>query len=103
MPADHASRCNQDQGPSPPGPEPSQYNPEQLVQRCQSTARSFGVQRQQLLTEGKILKDKILSGSESTDDPSEKMSERPDHGQILSKHAAPSPFPSYSFCACTKF
>jgi hypothetical protein len=46
------------------------------VQRSQSAARSLGVQNEQLLTEGEIFKDQILSGTESTDNPSEDMSER---------------------------
>jgi hypothetical protein len=39
---------------------------------------SFGVQSQQLLTEGEIFKDEVTSGTESTDKPSEEMSERHD-------------------------
>ncbi len=35
----------------------------------------------QLLTESEIFKDEILSGNESTDNPSEEMSERRDDGQ----------------------
>jgi hypothetical protein len=45
------------------------------VQGSQSTARSFGVQSQQLLTESEIFKDQVLSGTESTDNPSQEISE----------------------------
>jgi hypothetical protein len=81
MPADNGSGRNQNERSFPSRPEPSQDNPEQLVQRSQSTARSFDVQRQNLLTESEIFKDEILSGTESTDNPSQEMSERHDYGQ----------------------
>jgi hypothetical protein len=62
------------------------------VQTCQSAARAFGVPSQQLLTESKIFKDQILSGTERTDNPSQEMPDRRDDGQdharILSKHAS---------------
>jgi hypothetical protein len=76
MPAHDGSRSNQDERLRPPRPERFQGDPEQLVQRSQSAARSLGVQNEQLLTEGEIFKDQILSGTESTDNPSEDMSER---------------------------
>jgi hypothetical protein len=83
MPAHNGSRSNQDERLGPPRPERFQGDPEQLVQGSQSTARSLGVQREQLLTESKIFEDEVLSGTESTDNPSEEMSERRDHGQDL--------------------
>jgi hypothetical protein len=51
------------------------------VQTCQSAARAFGVPSQQLLTESKIFKDQILSGTERTDNPSQEMPDRRDDGQ----------------------
>jgi Fic family protein len=50
------------------------------------------VQSQQLLTESEIFKDEVPSGTESTDSPSQEMSERRDdsqnHGQNLTeKHS----------------
>jgi Fic family protein len=39
------------------------------------------MQSQQLLTESEIFKDEVLSGTESTDRPSQEMSERSDYGQ----------------------
>jgi hypothetical protein len=36
------------------------------------------VQSKELLTEGEIFKDEVLSGTESTDNPPEEMSERRD-------------------------
>jgi hypothetical protein len=39
-------------------------------------ARSFGVQSQQLLAEGQIFEDEILSGTERTHQPSQEMAER---------------------------
>jgi Fic family protein len=39
------------------------------------------MQSQQLLTESEIFKDEVLSGTESTDRPSQEMSERSDYGR----------------------
>src|ERR1039457_7664515 len=44
MPAHDSSGSDQDERLCPPGPEPSERDPEQLVQRGESTARSGGVQ-----------------------------------------------------------
>jgi hypothetical protein len=52
MPTNHRSGCNHDERPLPSCPESSQHDPEQLVQRSESMARSFGVQSNQLLAEG---------------------------------------------------
>jgi hypothetical protein len=46
--------------------------------------RSLRVQSQQLLTKGEVLKDEVLPGMESTDHPTEEMSERRDHSKNLS-------------------
>jgi len=53
------------------------------VQGSQSTARSFGVQGQQLLTESQVFEDEILPGTESADHPVEDMPDRRDHGKNL--------------------
>jgi hypothetical protein len=42
------------------------------------------VQSQQLLMESQIFKDEVLAGAESTDHPTEDMSERRDHSKNLS-------------------
>jgi hypothetical protein len=73
MPTNNRSRCDQDERLFPSRPEPSQHYPEELVQRSESMARSFGVQSQQLLAEGQIFEDEIFSGTEGTDKPSEKV------------------------------
>ena len=79
MPVHDGSGSNQEERFPPPGPEHSQGNPEQLVQDSQSTARSLRVQSQQLLMESKVLKDELLMGTESAEQPAEQMSERHDH------------------------
>jgi len=79
MPVHDGSGSNQDERLPPPGPEHSQGNPEQLVQGSQSTARSLRVQSQQLLMESQVLKDEVLLGTESAEQPAEQMSERRDH------------------------
>src|SRR5215468_10447127 len=79
MPVHDGSGSNQDERLPPPGPEHSQGNPEQLVQGSQSTARSLRVQSQQLLMESQVLKDEVLLGAESAEQPAEQMSERHNH------------------------
>src|SRR5215469_317747 len=85
MPVHDGSRSNQDERLPPPGPEHSQGNPEQLVQDSQSTARSLRVQSQQLLMESQVLKDELLMGAESAEQPAEQMSERHDHVKNLTE------------------
>src|SRR5260370_1875903 len=84
MPVHDGSMMDQDERLGPPGPERSQRNPEQLVQGSQSTARLLRVQGQQLPTDSQVLEDKVLTGTESADQPAEEMSERYDHGKNLS-------------------
>src|SRR6516225_4595741 len=103
MPAHDGSGSNQDERLTPPGPEHSQGNPEQFVQGSQSTARSLRVQSQQLLMESQVLKDELLMGAESAEQPAEQMSERHDHVRILPKPPEFSFVPSHSFCRCTTF
>jgi hypothetical protein len=81
MPTNHRSRRNQDERPFPSSPEPSQHDPEQLVQRSKSMARSFGVQSQQLLAKSQIFEDEIFSGTECTDKPSQKVPKRNEHSR----------------------
>jgi hypothetical protein len=81
MPVHDGSRSDQDERLPPPGPERSQRNPEQLVHGSQSTARSLGVQNQQLLMKSQVFKDEVLTGTESADQPAEEMSEQRDHSR----------------------
>jgi hypothetical protein len=76
MPSDNGSGCDQDERPLPFCPEPSYDNPKQLVESSQSTAGPFGVQRWDLLTEGEIFKNEVLSRTQGTDNPSQEISER---------------------------
>ena len=47
-----------------------------LWMAVKSTARSLGVQSPQLLMKSQVFKDEVLTGTESADQPAEKMSER---------------------------
>ena len=49
------------------------------MQGSQSTAWPLLVQSQQLLMESQVLKDEVLLGAESAEQPAEQMSERHDH------------------------
>jgi hypothetical protein len=83
MPVHDGSRSDQDERLPPPGPDRSERNPEQLVQGSQSTARSLGVQSQQLLMKSQVFEDEVLAGAESAEHPAEKMSKPNDHGRNL--------------------
>ena len=83
MPVHDGSRSDQDERPSPPGPQRSQRNPEQLVQGSQSMARSLCVQGQQLPTESQVFEDEVLAGTASAEHPTEEMPERHDHSKNL--------------------
>jgi hypothetical protein len=76
---------------------------QKLVQGSQSTARSFGVQGQQWLTESQVFEDEILPGTESADHPAEDMPDRHDHGKNLSEPSEASFSPSHSSCGCATF
>lgn len=47
------------------------------------------MQSQQLLTESEIFKGEVRSGTESTDNPSQEMSERRDDGKDHGQHLIP--------------
>jgi hypothetical protein len=81
MPVHDASRSDQDERLSPPGPAHSQGNPEQFVQGSQSTARLLRVKSQQLPTESQVFEDEVRPATERTDQPGKEMSERHDHGK----------------------
>jgi hypothetical protein len=83
MPAHNRSGCNQDERFLPSGPHLAQHHPEQLIYRGESTARPFGVQSEQLLTESEIFEDEALSRTKSRDNPAEEMPERRNHGKNL--------------------
>ena len=85
MPADDGSGCHQDERFFPSSPEPSQHDPEQLVRRSESPARSLGVESEQLLTQSKIFEDEILAGPKCTTKPAEEVPEPHDHGKNLTE------------------
>jgi hypothetical protein len=43
----------------------------------------FGVESQQLLTQGKVFEDEVLAGTERSNDPAEEVPEPYDHAQNL--------------------
>src|ERR1700740_3840359 len=71
MPPNHGSGCNQNQRLFPASPKPSQHDPEQLVQRRESPARSPRAQSQELLAEGQVFEDEILSRTEGNYNPTQ--------------------------------
>jgi hypothetical protein len=81
MPISHCSGCNQNQRLFPASPKPSQDYPEQLLQSTESAARSSCAQGQELLAEGQVFEDEILTRTEGTDNPADEVSEPRDHRQ----------------------
>ena len=61
------------------------------------------MQHEQLLAKGEVFQDEILMGTESTDNPTEKMPKAQDHGRILSKGVRADRRASDSFRVCAKF
>ena len=80
MPIHNGSGCDQKERLFPSGPEASQHDPEHLVPSPESRARSFDVQRQQLLAESQIFQNEVLTGTEGTENPTAKMAKSHDHG-----------------------
>jgi hypothetical protein len=54
----------------------------------------FGVESQQLLTQGKAFEDQVLAGTERSNNPSEEVPEQQNHGRILSDDSKTAPSPS---------
>jgi len=103
MPPNHGSGCNQNQRLFPANPKPSQHDPEQLVQSAESPARSPCAQSQELLAEGQVFEDEILSRTEGTDNPADEVSEPRDHGQNRIETSLHQPLATRSFSECTRF
>ena len=60
----------------------------------ESPPRLFGVESQQLLTQGKVFEDEVLAGTERRNNPSEEVPEQQNHGRILSDDSKTAPSPS---------
>jgi hypothetical protein len=87
MPSHHYSWRNENERLVPARPEPTEANPERLVNGRESTMGAFGVPHQQLLADGQVFEDKILARAEDDDDdPTDQVPEEGDRGLgILSK------------------
>ena len=103
MPPNHCSGCNQNQRLFPASPKPSQHDPEQLLQSTESPARSPCAQSQELLAEGQVFEDEILSRTEGTNNPADEVSEPRDHGQNRIETSLHKPLATRSFSECTRF
>ncbi len=80
MPADDRVRGDDDEGLLPSRPKPSESQPENLLDKAQPWARSLRVKREQLLSKGEVLQDKVCTGSKAVANAAEKMIKRCDHG-----------------------
>src|SRR5664279_3751698 len=91
----NCSGCDQDERSFPASPEFSQYHPEKLVRRGESSARSLGVESEHLLTQGKIFEDEILAGGKGTAKPAEEVPEPHDHGKNLIRRRQTASWPTH--------
>ena len=85
MPGGDSFWCHQDERLFPPSPDPSQHDPEQLLWGGESSAMSFGMESEQLLTQSEIFEDEILAGTERTNNPAEQVPEPHNHGKNLNE------------------
>lgn len=79
------SGSDEDERLFPSSPGPSQYNPEQFVRCSEPSARSLGVESEELLTQGEILQDEVLARTEGTNNPAEHVPEPQNHDQNFSE------------------
>jgi hypothetical protein len=84
MPADHRSRCHQDERSFPMSPDLPQSDPEQLVPRGESPARPLGVEGQKLLTKCAVFQNEFLARTKGAERPAEQVTTR-DHGENLTE------------------
>src|SRR6516162_9969330 len=68
----------------PPRPQLSESDPEHLVDRAQSSPRSFGTESQQLLTQCQILQHEVFAGPKWADKPADEVPKQRNHGKNLS-------------------
>src|SRR5207245_5104638 len=99
----HCTDCNQNQRLIPASPKPSQHDPEQLLQSTESPARSPCAQSQELLAEGQVFEDEILSRTEGTNNPADEVSETRDHGQNRLETSLHQQLATRYFSDCTRF
>src|SRR5207302_9771007 len=71
--------------------------------RALSPARSPCAQSQELLAEGQVFEDEILSRTEGTNNPADEVSEPRDHGQNRIETSLHKPLATRSFSECTRF
>jgi hypothetical protein len=69
VPTDHSFRCDYDERLLPPGPEPTNGNPEKLVEDAKARPRAAPLQHGELLPEDEVLKEQrqVLGFAESFD------------------------------------
>ena len=73
MPTHHRFWGDEQERFLPPRPKLSESHPEHLVERAQSSPRSFGTQSQQLLTQCQILQHEVFAGPKCTDKPADEV------------------------------
>ena len=78
-------------------PQLSESHPEHLVERAQSSPRSFGMESQQLLTQCQILQHEVFAGTKCTDKPADEVPKQRNHGKNLSGRPVSDFSPSSSF------
>ena len=85
MPADHSFRRDDKENVSPPGPEASSQDPEELVGRRQLRSGSPRLEDGQLLTQGQILQHQAAPGVQQAGERPAKQAEEVEHGGVLAE------------------
>src|SRR5215469_2527331 len=80
-----------------PRPQLLERDPKHHVDRAQLPPRSFGMESQQLLTQGQILQHEVLVASKCADKPADEVPKQRNHGKNLSFR------PAYEFATSSSF
>jgi hypothetical protein len=83
VPADDGFRRDDDEGLFPSRPDPPSYHPEELIEEAEARARMSTLQRDELLTQSKILEKETLPPAKEMYQHSEKEPDKAKHDQDL--------------------
>jgi len=81
MPADDGFGRDDDEGPLPSRPDPPSDYPEELIEEVEARARMSTLQRDELLTQSKILEKETAPAAKEADQHSEAEPEETKHCQ----------------------
>jgi hypothetical protein len=83
VPADDGFGRDQDEGLLPIGPDPPSNHPEELIEKLEIRARMSTLQRDELLTQSKILEKETFPSAKEADQHADAEPYETKHGQDL--------------------